>query len=144
MLKVNLVARCKFGKRLEGNVNHCSVEKYAIGQVRAFLDDLFGNVGFRVVIWVSPVHFSARYLGPTVQVTLLALHVFLNSKRNKQTSKQTIKISYHRYISTALFPPDHWFGPSPTCAPGVGSGLGTGVAVAWADVVRATLFRNGF
>ncbi len=57
MLKVNLVSRCKFGKRSEGNVNHCSVETYSIGQVRAFLDDLFGNVGFRVVIRVSPVHF---------------------------------------------------------------------------------------
>lgn len=34
----------------EGNVNHCSVEKYAIRQVREFLDELFGNVGFRVVI----------------------------------------------------------------------------------------------
>lgn len=45
-----------------------------------FLDYLFGNIGFRIVVGLSPVHFSARDLGPTVQVTLLALHVFLNRK----------------------------------------------------------------
>lgn len=67
-------------QRSEGNVNHCSVEKYA--SVPWF----FFNVGFRVVIRVCPVHFSARDLGPTVQETLLALHVFLNRKRNTETN----------------------------------------------------------
>lgn len=43
-----------------------------------------------------------RDLGPTVQVTLLALHVLLKVK-NKQTSKQK---SYHRYIYTPLFHPN--------------------------------------